>query len=412
MTVTKWISLMLIFAALAASCPGEDISAIAIEKVLEEPAQISFKEISLADAFVNLGKATGIPVDTAQAQTAIAQLPFGQLTEITATLQGMSWRNAIQELLKPLALRFQPGQDRIFILGTPELLRQPRRLNLAELNALVRLQTTYVNDSEKKLIKQIRQTTGLSLGLIENALRKEEADKDLVEKILSSTPQAAGNVLDIYCKRIRGNQGELTWFVQANSEGGRNGMMDIVILPVKELIEMKLAQRINIKYKNQPVQSILQDMAQLAAVNISFEPGCIALLSNDVRDNSTLVMQAGSIKDSLEALSGMTGLGYTYDAEGIHISASDTLRNLNSYQKTASSSSNPVVCTITEVLPGTELETMFMIRKDDLEKEGLLETYQKLYGDRMKSFMNFLREYQKKEPSAPQPEPEVSPNGG
>jgi len=400
MSVKVWFAALAAAALLGATAPGEELSAVTVEKVLEDAAQINFKEISLEEAFANLEKTTGIPLDTSQARTAIGLLPFGHLTEITATLQGMSWRSALQELLKPLALRFQPGPDRIFILGTDDLLRQPRRLQLSELNALVRLQTTTVDSGEKKLMKQLRLVTGLPLGLVEQGQRKEEVDKDIAEKILSSTPQPAGKVLDLYCKRLaRSSQGEATWFVQSNPDG--QGGLDVCILPVKELMERKLDRRITIQYKNQPVQAILQDLADQAAMHISFEPGCIALLANPVRDNSTLVMQAGSIRDALEALSGMTGLGYAYDGEGIHISASDNLRNLSAVQKTGSGSTNPVICTITEVLPGTGLETMFMIRKEDLEKEGLLETYQNLYGERMKSFMNFLRQYQQSETETP-----------
>jgi hypothetical protein len=399
MTVKQLGTILGIVFSLSVVCTGQNISAIAIEKVLEEPAQINFKEISLENAFFNLEKTTGIKFDTDQARTAISLLPFGQLTEITATLQGMSWRNALQELLKPLALRYQTGQDRIYILGTPELLRQPRRLNLNELNALVRLQTNNVNDSEKKLLKQLRDVTGLPYGLIENSIRKDETEKDIVEKIVSSVPQPASRVLDLYCQRVlRSSKGAATWYIRAETDSGRTSLIDIVILPAKDLVEMKLEQRINIKYKNQSIQTILQDLAQQAAVNISFEPGCIALLSDDVRDNSTLVMHAGTIKDALEALSGMTGLGYNYDADGIHISASETLRNVSAYQKTSSSSSNPLICTITEVLPGTSLETMFFIRKEDLEKEGLMETYKTLYENRVESFMNFLRQYKQKEP--------------
>jgi len=370
----------------------DDTKALVIEKVLDEPASINFRNLNLEDAFDRLSKDTGITFDISQAQSAIAQLPYGRLTPLDAQISGLTWREAIGELLKPLALRFQPGSDRVYIIGTDELIRQPRRLNRVELNAIVQLQNTNLNDSESKLLKQIRQATRLNFGLMVNSERKEKADKDHSKKILSSFPQSANKVLDAYSKRLI-RRGPGTWYIRAELENGRADIIDIVIVPAKKLIEMKLDRRINIDYRNIAAQTILGDLADQAGLTISFEPGCIGLLDENIRQDCSLVMRGGTIKSALEALAGLTGLAYDYDQGGIHISSSDTLRQSALAQPRRTSRTNPLICIITSKVAGTDFETMILIRQKDLEAGGLLEKYQQLRQDELAQFIRYLQDY-------------------
>ena len=74
---------------------GQATSAMLIEKVLDDPAQINFRNVTLEDAFEKLGKTIGIKFDVSE--MALAQLPYGGLTELSAVqLQGMAWRDALR----------------------------------------------------------------------------------------------------------------------------------------------------------------------------------------------------------------------------------------------------------------------------------------------------------------------------
>ena len=122
----------LLFLMIATNVYGDgDRHPLLIEKALDEPASIRLKQITLEDVFVRLSQQIGVMIDLEQAGPALDQLPYGRLTQIeSAQIQGLSWRNALKELLKPFSLTFQAGNDRIYILGTPELMRQPQRLVL------------------------------------------------------------------------------------------------------------------------------------------------------------------------------------------------------------------------------------------------------------------------------------------
>lgn len=388
--------LMMVLFTAAGIARGQATSAMLIEKVLDDPAQINFRNVTLEDAFEKLGKTIGVKFDVSE--MALAQLPYGGLTELSAVqLQGMAWRDALRELLKPLSLRFQPGEDRIYILGTAALMRQPRRLNMVELDALVRLQNTNLNDSEDKMLKQIQQITRIPFGLIEVGRRREKTDEDITDKLLSKIPQRASKVLDQYSSRIiRSLIPKLTgsWYVMAEVKEGRAERIDIVILPGRDLVELKLERRINVEFKNQPAQTIFYELSRQATLDIRYEPGCFSLLDNNLRNNCSLVMRGGTIKRALEALAGMTGLAYNYDYKGIYIRAGETLKSNPASRVNKVTYANPVVLTLTTKIPGTDLETMILIREGDLDEEGLLEKWEQVQMYSIEEFIQFLRNYQ------------------
>ena len=382
----------------------DEITALLIEQVLDDPARIDFKNVTLEEAFVRLSKATGVKFDLEEAAPALAQLPYGKLTRVSAKLQGITWRQALSEILKPFALTFQPARDRIYILGTDDLMRQPSRLTHTELEALVLLQTTPLDHRSENILRQLNTEVNKRLAplniqyefhLVVHGKRIEEIDRGQAQALLSKVPLPAAEILHRFSKRIfrRGEPG--IWYLRQVESQSKTRQIDILVVNAEELIEKKLNQRIDIKFVSQPVQTILHKLAQRSVVDITFEPGCIALVDANLRDNCSLVMRSGSIKTALEALSGMTGLAYYYDAQGIHITASESLKTIKPGRTQIASVelNNPVVCILTSTLPGTDLETQILIRQSDLQKEGLLEKYQRVQKTNLETFMDSLRAF-------------------
>jgi len=376
--------------------PGQQISAVFIEKALDDPAKINFRNITLEDAFENLRKQLGIPFEVDQ--TALAQLPYGQLTTLSSVqLQGMSWRDALRDLLKPLALTFQPGADRIYILGTEALMRQPRRLNLIELDSLVRLQNSNLNDSDKNLLRQIQQQTNTSIfRLVEMDNLVDKAHPNTVEQSLSSYPQSAAKVLDLYSRRLLSNKYKLdqpgAWYLRADLVNGSTTSIDIVILPAVDLNSLKLQKRIDKSFINQPIQNILYELANQGTLGINFEPGCFTLLDENLVNNFSLSMRSATLKDAFEEISGLTGLAHEVRPEGIHILAGPSLlRQAAERERQAAQAANPLACVIIAKLPGTDFETMIFVREEELRQAGVLEKYRDFQKKNIAEFIRFLR---------------------
>jgi len=370
---------------------AEQAEGALIEKALDGPAAINLTKVTLAEALAEFSGKMAVTIDIDE--PAMGKLPHGRLTELASVqLEDLSWREALSELLKPLALRFQTGQGRIFILGTAELLRQPRRLRLTELDALVKLQNNTLTDEEEKLLKQLREVTGVRFGLVVNGRRREKADRDITKEILNDTHQRATRMLDLYCRALA-RRGPMTWYIQAQGQNGTDRKVDIVILRYVDLMAMKLDQQISIEFSSQPVLRILHELAQAGGVSIRFEPGCLALLDEDLRENCSLVLRSGTIRSALEALASMTGLVYSVKEDGIGIAASENLRASAAAraQQTTRATRSPLACVLMAELPGTELETMIFVRHEDLEEEGLLETFEQIRKERVGELLDFLR---------------------
>lgn len=375
----------------ASVCVGQaqpSSTAVLIEKALDEPGKVVFQEVTLDKAFGRLGRDLGVTLDLDAG--ALGQLPHGEYTVLSAQIEGLTWREALAELLRPLALRFEVGEDRVYIVASRELARQPQRLNRVELDALTKLQNSYLDNSQKNLLKQLREVTGLQFSLVAHGERRDKSDANVVWQILKETPQRANEVLDSYSRVYNG-----TWFVRAEPGDGQAALVDIVMVKAERLIEMKLEQRIDVAFRNQPVQKMLQELARRAHVEITFEPGCLALLDEDVRLGSSLTMQAGTVKSALEALAGITGLAYVVNDKGVHIKASDALISGAAVSAAAvRPQRSPLACMLTVKVPGTDIEVMLFLREDDLVGDGLLEKFKEVRQGQFGEFEQFLRDYE------------------
>jgi len=380
--------LVLGWAALAC---GQGVTTALIEKTLDAPAQVNFRNITLEEALEQLSQTMGVPL--ALNEQAAGQLPYGRLTQLSAVqLQGMAWRDALRELLAPLLLTYQVGADRIYVTGTPELLRQPRPLNVVELSALAALRTARLDDREGRLLRQIRSVTRMNFALLEQGRRRDEADKDATEGILAKTAQPATAVLDQYSQRVVGRDKQGAWYVQAELEYGKAEVIEVRVVAVEELTRLKLQRRVDVEFKNARAPQALEDLAGRAGLGLVFEPGCLALLEETGRGSCRLAVRGGTVQSALEELVGLTGLTYRLGADRIEVAASEALKQ--AARAEAPVNPNPTVCVITTKMPGAGLDAMIVIHERDLKEAGLLQEYRQFYGESLAWFYNFLRGYQ------------------
>lgn len=390
MRYEAWMVLVGVWISVASWCLAQEPAAVLIEKVLDDPAKLVFSNVTVNEVLDGVGKTMGVPVE-ADAM-ALSQLPYGGLTRLSSVqLVGIPWRQALEELLKPLALRYQPGQDRIYVFGTPGLMRQPQRLSVRELEALAALEICQVDESAaRQLLRRIGDVTQVKFGLQVNNIPQEKFDKDLAEDFLDATPKPISTFLDAYGRFLaaKHESGPITWYVRQNNTGGT---VDIMVVPVKELTALKLGRQVDIAFNNQPLQTILINLARWAALEITFEPGCLAMVEDNVRNGTSLTLQRGTIRMALDALVGMTGLQYTAETAGIQISASDNLKELAANRVRSTPASNPSACVLTVHLPGSTIESMIFVREKDLEQQGLTEAFQQVRKEQLQEFYNYLR---------------------
>ncbi len=391
LTVLSWGLALAFLPFMPTASQGQTIDPFLIEKVMDDRADIELKKVTLGQALEQVSRKMGVPLDLKSAGPALAQLPYGQLSEIeSATLQGITWREALTELLKPFSLTFQTGDKEIHITGSADLMRQPRRLSMAELNALVVLQTKTLSNKSENLLRQLRVTTGVAFGLVQDRRHKDEVDLGKHQTVLTAQPAPASAVLSRYAGTVWRKGESSTWYLQGNVVEGKTTSIDIVIINPAELVKMKLQRRIDISFKNQPLQTILLDLANRAAVKLILEPGCIGMVDPAQRDNCSLVASNNTIEQALEALSGMTGLSYYPGYEGLTILASETLLTRKQGKLNLA---DPTVFIHTVKLPDSEDELTILIRESDLKKAGMWDKYLRLREKNVAELMQMIRDY-------------------
>ncbi len=380
------IGVCLCFLASATLLADDDIDADLVQAVLADQATYRANNVTLENVFIGMSQRMGVKIDLKQAVPAFAQLPQGRLMEIESLqFDGLTWRQALNNLLKPFALTHQEGEDSIIILGTPELLRQPRRLTLSELDALVQLQNTSLDFSDDKLVDQMQQRSGLKLRLYVHNKGVKRIDREDVRRVLDAGPENICQALDFYSKRIYRRGEPSVWFFKEVIENNE-AFIDIRIVSKEEMITLKLDQRIDIQFNGIPVKNVLLRLAQRAAVDIRFEPGCIALVDPAIRDHMTLSMQSGSIKEALELIVGMTGLTYHFNYDGLLILASENLKKMATAPRTVSSGDKSYVFLM-------ESGGMIMpIWPEDIPEKELLEKIKELRGKNLEIFKQMLRD--------------------
>ena len=386
--------------ALAAGCWAQD-GAVNVLEALDSPAELELKDVTLADALDQVGQAMGVPVSVDP--EALRQLSHAGETRLAQVrLLGMSWSDALRELLEPMLLTYEPATDNIYVTGARALMRQPEPVNSFEREALVALERAGLTATSDKLLGQIRKATKLEFALVENGRRRGEADDDIVEDILTKLPQSGTQVLNEYSRQVIPG-GDGTWYVKANVEYGQASRIDIIVLSGRTLTERKLGRRIDVEFKNVPVPQVLQVLAESARVELRFEPGCLALLDQGVREKVSLTVKGGTVRSALEAVSGLTGLEFTPVAEGVRVSAGPVLTDKDRTRAEAPRSSNPTLFIIQHQVPGTNFQTMIVVRQQDLAERGLLEKYQQYQEESMDEFLSHLEQYEPDKSASSQP---------
>jgi hypothetical protein len=391
LSVLSWGLALAVLPAMTAISQAQAVDPFLIEKALDERADIELKKVTLGQALEQVGRKMGVRIGVESAGPAFAQLPYGHLSEIeSAQLQGISWREALTELLKPFSLTYQPGDTKISILGSDDLMRQPRRLTMAELNALVVLQTKTLSNKSDNLLRQLRVTTGIEFGLVQDRLHKDEVDLGPHQTVLTAQPAPASEVLSRYAGTVWRKGESSTWFVQGNVSEGRTTNINIVIINPKELVKMKLQRRIDLNFKNQPLQTILLDLANKAAVKLTLEPGSIGMVDPAQRDNCSLVASNNTIEQALEALSGLTGLEYYPDYDGVTVAAGDLLLTRKPGKVDLA---DRTVCILKVKLPDSDDELTILIRESDFKNAGIWDKYLQLRQENIAELMKMIRDY-------------------
>jgi hypothetical protein len=309
----RCIATLVVIALSMSLCPAVNAqsSSALINKQLDKLVQLQLNTV-LPKAMDQIARDYGVRVEANPIVWEL--LPWGEQTNISATIANKTLREALDALTGALGLRYVLKEDVIELQPMPALARLGRRATVGELEAIallsatpMQLQTTrptlrdLLAAIDAKLI-EIDQNRKEPLGLaVENRLDDDVREDQSVNVARNSS------VLDALESIAHDTPG--TWYPWGKS---------VVIVSKQDQIQNMLGKVVTLRYNDADVSQVLAELSQRCGVDFTYEAGAIQRIPAQFR-SINLTIDSASVKQALEALSAFTGLAYIVNEDGVYI---------------------------------------------------------------------------------------------
>ena len=287
------------------SARAADTSALIAEQLDKIQPRIELDAV-LPKAMRAIEEQTAVPV---RAQPVVWDLlPWGEQTNIKATIENKTLRDALDAITRTLGLTFVLEDDAITLHPMPALLRLGRRSTVQELDALNQLATSSFDGGGEKM----------TLGALAEAIDKKLVDLKLPVAVENRAGSAARQDQPVFVPRgatllealesIHHDTGA-TWYPWGRS---------IVIISKEDQVRKQLSRAVTTRYNGVDITQVLNELATQSHVDFAIEPGAVQRIPPEFR-TVRLVLDNASIQQALENIAGFTGLGYIVSDKGVYI---------------------------------------------------------------------------------------------
>lgn len=321
------------------------------DAVLAKPVSAEVTAGTVSDVFRKLAAAAGVKIQTdLQVQHILpgsVQMPIRQIRFANVTLKA-----ALDALCVKFGLTYKILPEKIWIEVAPQLVALGRRVTIQELIALSRLRGTH--------LPAAGTTTTLKelLVLIDGQLKiGSELTDEMAKAAAGKQWQLAGDIslADALNKIAHWMQGE--WAVP----DGKISMLTYAGMAKRKVLS-RLAAPATVHANAAPLYQVLTDLGRQAGVTVFFQPGALLQLPEATRERFTLRMRGATVQQAFETISGVTGLGYDVNADGVAFGISATAAG--GHSRLAAMRSNPMIALMRFKVGAIEMNVP--IRKNDL----------------------------------------------
>jgi len=303
MRLRQWLlkaagpALVLILGSAAVGAPqsssaapsASDAGEVQLQKMLTSNLTLSLKNVSLTDAFTAIAQNAHISIEVEQ--SVYNCLPYGDDTIIDVTFRDVPLQTALQKIMDELCLTMAVSNQHVVIEPSEALIRIGRRATWDELDLLHKLnsvvQTQFTGNWTPSLQKLLNQQ---SLDVVESPA-DVRARAEALSNVQAQLPCPVSQALDAYAQSLN-----MIWYLLDNR---------IYILPGSEWIRRQLDRPIILKQSSIPLQQVVGELSVLSGVDFRPQPGLyLAVPTVNVDSND------GTIRQTLDALSGATGITY------------------------------------------------------------------------------------------------------
>jgi len=287
-------SLALLLASSAHAQPGS--TSALLNQALDKPVTLEINAV-LPRVMREIADSTGVRIE---ADPAIwDMLPWGEETEIKASISNRTLRESLAAIIRSLGLTFVLRENAVALLPTPALARMGKRATLQEVELLNLLAANpFRADNARPTLRQILEAVDAQLMSIKaDFVVENRAPQGQLQETLIPLPRNAS--LADALEAIARSTG-MTWIPIGKT---------VVVLPKEDQIRAILQKPVTLNLRGDDVGQVLLDLSRQTGVPFAIEPGAVQRVPPEFR-SVRLSVDNAPVQQILESLAATTGLGY------------------------------------------------------------------------------------------------------
>lgn len=263
-------------------------------------------DATLPDALEQIEKETAVPIKASPIVWDV--LPWGEQTNVKVKIENQTLRQALSAITQKLGLTFDLQDEAVQLEPVPALRRLGKRATLQEVAAVDALASLPLDPATHEMLARgLIDAVDAQLVAAKSPFAVENRATD--SEIRSARVDVPRNVSCLDALEAMARQSNITWYPWGRS---------IVVLGKQEQIHNQLMRTITLRFDGIDVSQVLLELSERASVTFFIEPGAVQRIAPEFR-KIRLVLDNATIEQTLESLSGFTGLNYTITRDGVTI---------------------------------------------------------------------------------------------
>lgn len=347
--------LAVLLLSLAVHCVYADKSQL--QERLSKPIAIELTDVTIAEALERIGQEAELKIILSD--EAIWKLPQGEATKLSVTLEG-PLAESLTEMLNAFIMRYAVGQEEITIYPRPELQHILGRPSHKQLEMLKEMHTMALTLSAGSSVGILKRMISESFSAVILPVDRYSALSTVMTRLVEGLPDGTSSP-GMTLAQLLESVGP-AWYV--SGPDFPNQPCEIWIVSESDFREAKLDQIVDISFKDEPAEVIIQRLANWAGMELhvaKLEPSWLS-------EKISVEMQNVKLKQALLNLITTLDGSWLIDVRRTYIKVKGP-EHVKTSPAPKAAQSGDYVGKISIPMDGGKYYIEFMLRESDLTEE-------------------------------------------
>lgn len=232
-----------------------------LEQKLSKPVSVKLTDVTIAEALEKIGQEADLKIGLSE--EAIWRLPQGKATRLSVTLDG-PLAESMKEMLNAFFMRYAVGDGQITIYPRPELEHIIGRPSTKQLELLKKMYTTVLTVSAGASGEIVKTLISESFQAVVRPLERYQSLSGAVATLAGGLPDGASSP-GVTLPQLLDGVGP-AWYI--SGPDFPNQPAQIWSVSESDFHEAKLEQIVDISFKDEAAEVIIQRLANLAGIEL------------------------------------------------------------------------------------------------------------------------------------------------